>query len=48
MIDEATLFIALAAPVRWSLVGDRATGYQANRFARHPLADIMRRAPRGF
>ncbi len=48
MIDDATLFIALAAPVRWSLVGDRATGYQDNRFARHPLADMMRRAPRGF
>ena len=48
LIDEATLFIALAAPVRWSLVGDRATGYQDNRFARHPLADIMRRDPRGF
>ena len=48
LIDEATLFIALAAPVRWSLVGDRATGYQDNRFTRHSLADLMRRAPRGF
>ena len=48
LIDEATLFIALAAPVRWSLVADRADGYQENRFARHPLADLMRRAPRGF
>ena len=48
LIDEATLFIALAAPVRWSLVADRATGYQDNRFARHSLADILRRAPRGF
>ena len=48
MIDQASLFIALAAPVRWSLVGDRATGYQDNRFARHPLADIVRRPPRGF
>ena len=48
LIDDATLFIALAAPVRWSLVGDRATGYQDNRFARHSLASIMQRAPRGF
>lgn len=48
LIDEAALFIALAAPVRWSLVADRADGYQDNRFARHPLADLMRRAPRGF
>jgi peptide/nickel transport system substrate-binding protein len=48
MMDEAALFIALAAPVRWSLVGDRAPGYQDNRFARHPLADLGRRTPRGF
>lgn len=48
MMDEATLFIALAAPVRWSLVGDRAPGYQDNRFARHPLADLGRRTPRGY
>ena len=48
LIDEANLFIALAAPVRWSLVGERATGYQDNRFNRHALADIMRRASRGF
>jgi peptide/nickel transport system substrate-binding protein len=48
LIDEATLFIALTAPVRWSLVGDRATGYEENRFSRHSLADLMRRAPRGF
>jgi peptide/nickel transport system substrate-binding protein len=47
MMDEAGLFIAIAAPVRWSLVGDRAAGYQDNRFARHPFADIKRRAPRG-
>ena len=48
LIDDATLFIAIAAPVRWSLVGDRATGYEDNRFSRHSLADILRRAPRGF
>jgi peptide/nickel transport system substrate-binding protein len=48
MFDNASLFIALAAPVRWSLVGDRATSYQDNRFARHPLADIVRRPSRGF
>ncbi|MDQ3074278.1 MAG: ABC transporter substrate-binding protein [Pseudomonadota bacterium] len=48
LMDEATLFIALAAPVRWSLVGSRAAGYQDNRSARHPLAAIMQRATRGF
>jgi peptide/nickel transport system substrate-binding protein len=48
MMDDAVLFIAIAAPVRWSLVGDRAAGYQDNRFARHPLAGIMRRPQRGM
>jgi peptide/nickel transport system substrate-binding protein len=48
MIDDAALFIALAAPVRWSLVGDRAAGYLDNRFARHPLAGIGSRPSRGF
>ena len=48
LMDEAALFIAIAAPVRWSLVGPRAAGYQDNRFARHPFADIMRRPSRGI
>ena len=48
MIDDAGLFISLAAPVRWSLVGDRAAGYLDNRFARHPLAGIGSRPSRGF
>ncbi len=48
LMDENTLFIALAAPVRWSLVGDRAAGFQDNRFARHPLADIVGSTSRGF
>ena len=48
LIDDASLFIAIAAPVRWSLVGERATGYQDNRFNRHTLADLMRRPSRGY
>jgi peptide/nickel transport system substrate-binding protein len=49
MFDEAALFIPLAAPVRWSLVGDRANGFKENRFARHPLTGIVLTAPsRGF
>ncbi len=48
LMDENTIFIAIAAPVRWSLVGDRAAGYQNNRFARHPLADIVADTNRGF
>jgi len=49
LMDEAQLFLPLTAPIRWSLVGDRAPGFQENRFARHPLAGIGRRATaRGY
>ncbi|MCY7338865.1 MAG: ABC transporter substrate-binding protein [Sphingomonas bacterium] len=49
LMDEAALFIPLAAPIRWSLVGDRAPAFQENRFAQHPLAGIMQRATaRGY
>ncbi|MDQ3143463.1 MAG: ABC transporter substrate-binding protein, partial [Pseudomonadota bacterium] len=49
LMDEAALFIPLAAPVRWSLVGDRAAAFQENRFARHPFAGMMgQNATRGF
>ena len=40
LIDRKTLFIPLIAPVRWSLVADRATGFRGNRFARHSLAGL--------
>ena len=46
LINGKTLFIPLIAPVRWSLVADKATGFRANRFARHPLAGLNR-AERG-
>lgn len=42
-IDTAQLFIPLAAPVRWSLVADRVTGFAGNRFARHTLTDLEQR-----
>lgn len=49
LIEEAQLFVPLTAPIRWSLVGDRAPGFLENRFARHSLAGISRRAsPRGY
>ena len=35
-------FIALAAPVRWSLVAQRLTGFRANAFARHPAGELVR------
>lgn len=40
LIDEQQLFIALAAPIRWSLVSDRIQGFATNRFARHPLTGL--------
>ncbi|MGZ2412073.1 ABC-type transport system substrate-binding protein [Sphingomonas sp. F9_3S_D5_B_2] len=42
-IDAAQLFMPLAAPVRWSLVGDRVTGFAGNRYARHTLTDLEQR-----
>ena len=32
-IDDQQLFIALTAPIRWSLVSDRVQGFATNRFA---------------
>lgn len=35
LLTEITPFIPLAAPVRWSLVAPRLTGFQVNPFGRH-------------
>lgn len=35
LLTAATPFIPIAAPVRWSLVSDRLTGFQLNSFGRH-------------
>jgi len=40
-IDDAQLFIPLAAPVRWSLVSTRVQGFAGNRYARHTLTDLQ-------
>ena len=40
MMDEAELFIAIAAPIRWSLVSGRAPGFAENPFARHTLVGL--------
>ncbi|MBV9929772.1 MAG: ABC transporter substrate-binding protein [Alphaproteobacteria bacterium] len=37
-------FIAIAAPVRWSLVGPRLTGFRPNPFGRHPAGELVRAA----
>jgi oligopeptide transport system substrate-binding protein len=46
-MDDAQLFIPLAAPVRWSLVADRVTGFAGNRYARHTLTDLEQRLDPG-
>lgn len=41
LLAAATPFIPLTAPVRWSLVAPRLTGFQPNPFARHPAATLI-------
>ena len=40
LMDEAQLFIPVAAPVRWSLVSGRVPGFAENPFARHTLVGL--------
>lgn len=42
-MEAASLFIALAAPIRWNLVSRDLPGFQENRFARHPLTGLTSR-----
>lgn len=39
-IDEARLFMPIAAPVRWSLVAPRIRAFTGNRYARHTLTEL--------
>ena len=39
-IDMQQLFIPIAAPIRWSLVSARITGFTGNRFAIHTLTGL--------
>ena len=43
-IDDAQLFIPIAAPVRWSLVSGRVQGFAGNRYARHTLTGLEQQA----
>lgn len=45
-IEEAQLFLPIAAPVRWSLVSPRLRGFAGNPFARHTLIDLEQRPGR--
>ena len=40
LLDEANVFIPVAAPIRWSLVSGRAPGFAENPFARHTLVGL--------
>lgn len=46
LLEEEILFIPLAAPVRWSLVGQRIEGFAENIVARHPLTGLNDRLRR--
>jgi peptide/nickel transport system substrate-binding protein len=41
MLSDLTPFIPLTAPVRWSLVSPRLTGFQANPLGRHFLGSLV-------
>ena len=45
-IDELQLFIPITAPVRWSLVSGRISGFAGNRFAIHTLVGLEQRLNR--
>ncbi len=45
-IDEQQLFLAIAAPIRWSLVSGTVPGFAANRVARHTLTGLRERLMR--
>ena len=40
LMEDAQLFIPVAAPIRWSLVSGRAPGFAENPFARHTLVGL--------
>jgi oligopeptide transport system substrate-binding protein len=45
-IDSQQLYIPIAAPIRWSLVSSRITGFAGNRFSIHTLAGLEQRLQR--
>ena len=41
ILTDLSVFIPLTAPVRWSLVSARLTGFRPNPFARHPAVNLI-------
>jgi oligopeptide transport system substrate-binding protein len=46
-IDSQQLYIPIAAPIRWSLVSTRISGFAGNRFSIHTLTGLEQRLQRG-
>lgn len=44
-LTDLSIFIPIAAPVRWSLVAPRLNGFRPNAFGRHPAGELLRPAP---
>lgn len=44
LLQEAAVFIPIAAPVRWHLVSARLTGFRTNSFGHHPLSELVAEA----
>jgi len=44
-LTDLVPFIPLTAPVRWSLVSPRLTGFRPNMFARHPAVELIAERP---
>ena len=42
LIAASGLYVPIAAPVRWSLVAPRLTGFRTNAFGRHSAAELIR------
>lgn len=47
LIDSGQIFIAIAAPVRWSLVSPRIQNFAGNRYGLHSLTDLEARQSTG-
>ena len=45
ILNALVPFIPLTAPVRWSLVSPRLTGFRPNPFARHPAVELIAEEP---
>lgn len=44
-LTDLTVYIPIAAPVRWSLVAPRLNGFRPNAFGRHPAGELLRAKP---